>query len=59
VIEKVSEVMDGVEDELLAGFDPTEREELEGLLTAMWEGTGGYEEYARAEAVVEDEADAA
>jgi MarR family transcriptional regulator, lower aerobic nicotinate degradation pathway regulator len=59
VIEKVSEVMDGVEEELLQGFEPAERGELEGLLSSMWETTGGYEEYARAEAVVEAEADAA
>src|SRR6187549_1022369 len=39
VIEKVSEVMDGVEDELLAGLEPTERDRLSGLLTSMWEGS--------------------
>ena len=33
VIEKVSEVMDGVEDDLLEGFEPGEREQLETLLT--------------------------
>src|SRR6478672_8618165 len=32
VVEKVSEVMDGVEEELLAGLDPEERRELEGSL---------------------------
>src|SRR3954447_18455014 len=31
VIEKVSEVMDGVEDDLLDGFDRAEREQVEGL----------------------------
>src|SRR6476660_7227902 len=36
VIEKVSAVMDGVEDELLNGFEPAQREQLEGLLTSMW-----------------------
>jgi DNA-binding MarR family transcriptional regulator len=43
VIEKVSEVMDGVEDELLDGLDPHERTQLEGLLTSIWERSGGYE----------------
>ena len=51
VIDKVSEVMDGVEEELLTGFEPAERQELESLLTAIWDRSGGYEEYARAEAV--------
>src|SRR3954447_15880148 len=35
VIDKVSEVMDGVEDELLQGFEPAEREQLAGLLSAV------------------------
>ena len=43
VIEKVSEVMDGVEADLLEGFEPAEREQLEDLLTSMWERSGGYE----------------
>jgi DNA-binding MarR family transcriptional regulator len=43
VIEKVSEVMDGVEADLLEGFVPAEREQLEGLLTSMWDRSGGYE----------------
>jgi DNA-binding MarR family transcriptional regulator len=43
VIDKVAEVMDGVEAELLEGFEPAERQELEGLLTAIWERSGGYE----------------
>ena len=47
VIEKVSEVMDGVEDELLDGLEPTERVQLEGLLTSIWEGSGGYETWAQ------------
>jgi MarR family transcriptional regulator, lower aerobic nicotinate degradation pathway regulator len=42
VIEKVSEVMDGVEADLLDGFDPAEREQLEVLLTSIWERSGGY-----------------
>src|SRR4051812_17254209 len=36
VIDKVGEVMDGVEDELLDGLDPAEREQFERLLTSMW-----------------------
>src|SRR5256714_11106120 len=43
VIDKVSEVMDGVEADLLEGFEPAEREQLEGLLTSIWERSGGYE----------------
>src|SRR3954454_305356 len=43
VIEKVSKVMDGVEDELLDGFEPEERAQVERLLTALWERSGGYE----------------
>ncbi len=43
VIEKVSEVMDGVETDLLEGFEPAERDQLEGLLTSIWERSGGYE----------------
>lgn len=50
VIEKVSEVMDGVENELLEGFDPGERAELEELLTSIWEHNGGYEAWAQAAA---------
>jgi DNA-binding MarR family transcriptional regulator len=56
VIEKVSEVMDGVEDELLDGLDPAEREQLEGLLTSIWERSGGYEAWAQAAADVDDKA---
>src|SRR4051795_9415542 len=47
VIEKVSEVMDGVEDDLLDGLEAPEREELEGLLTSVWERSGGYEAWAQ------------
>src|SRR4051812_13435767 len=50
VIEKVSEVMDGVEDDLLAGLDQDEREQLDALLTAVWERSGGYEAYSAVEA---------
>ncbi|PWU24912.1 MAG: hypothetical protein C5B48_03980 [Candidatus Rokuibacteriota bacterium] len=47
VIEKVSEVMDGVERDLLDGLDAAEREQFEGLLTSMWERSGGYEAWAQ------------
>jgi DNA-binding MarR family transcriptional regulator len=46
VIDKVSEVMDGVEAELLEGLEPAEREQLSGLLTSVWEGSGGYEAWS-------------
>jgi MarR family transcriptional regulator, lower aerobic nicotinate degradation pathway regulator len=51
VIEKVSDVMDGVEEELLDGLDPAEREEMETLLTSIWERSGGYEALAQVAAV--------
>jgi DNA-binding MarR family transcriptional regulator len=47
VIEKVFEVMDGVEEDLLEGLEPAEREQLEGLLTSIWERSGGYEAWAQ------------
>jgi MarR family transcriptional regulator, lower aerobic nicotinate degradation pathway regulator len=47
VIEKVSEVMDGVEADLLDGLEPAEREQLEGLLTSIWERSGGYEAWSQ------------
>src|SRR3954452_8173758 len=50
VIEKVSEVMDGVEADLLAGFEPAEREQLEALLTSIWDRSGGYEAWSKAAA---------
>jgi DNA-binding MarR family transcriptional regulator len=56
LIEKVSEVMDGVEDDLLDGFEPAEREHLEGLLTSMWERSGGYEAWAQVAAEADDKA---
>jgi DNA-binding MarR family transcriptional regulator len=56
VIEKVSAVMDGVEDELLDGFEPAQREQLEGLLTSMWERSGGYEAWSQVAAETEDRA---
>src|SRR5881396_3725640 len=49
VIEKVSEVMDGVQAYLLDGLEPAEREQLEGLLTSIWERSGGYEAWAQVE----------
>jgi DNA-binding MarR family transcriptional regulator len=54
VIDKVSEVMDGVEEELLAGLEPTEREQLEGILTSIWERSGGYEAWSQVEAEADD-----
>ena len=38
--------MDGVEDDLLDGLQPAERELLEGLLTSIWERSGGYEAWS-------------
>src|SRR3954452_435457 len=55
VIERVSEVMDGVEAELLDGFEPAEREQLEVLLTSIWERSGGYEAWSQV-AAAEDKA---
>ena len=54
VIEKVSEVMDDVEADLLDGLEPAEREQLEGLLTSMWERSGGYEAWSQAAAEVDE-----
>src|SRR5689334_8040269 len=56
VIEKVSEVMDGVEDDLLDGLEPAEREQLEGLLTSIWERSGGYEAWSQVAAEADDRA---
>jgi MarR family transcriptional regulator, lower aerobic nicotinate degradation pathway regulator len=56
VIDKVSEVMDRVEDELLDGFEPAEREQLEGLLTTIWERSGGYEAWSQVAAEADDQA---
>src|SRR3954466_1857044 len=47
VIDKVSEVMDGVEAELMEGLEPAEREELGVLLTSIWERSGGYEAWSQ------------
>jgi DNA-binding MarR family transcriptional regulator len=54
VIDKVSEVMDGVEADLLEGLEPAERVQLEGLLTSVWERSG-YEAWSQV-AAVEDKA---
>src|SRR5947207_7336169 len=56
VIEKVSEVMDGVENDLLDGLELAEREQLEGLLTAIWERSGGYEAWSQVAAGADDKA---
>lgn len=55
VLDKVSKVMDGVELDLLEGLEPAEREQLEALLTSIWERSGGYETWSK----LADEADAA
>src|SRR5213083_2307535 len=47
VIEKVSEVMDGVENDLLDGLEPAQRAKFEGLLTSIWERSGGYDTWAQ------------
>ena len=47
VIEKVGAAMDGVEDGLLADFEPADRAELERLLLSIWERAGGYEAYSK------------
>jgi DNA-binding MarR family transcriptional regulator len=47
VIDKVTEVMDSVEGDLLADFDSSEREQVARLLTAIWNRSGGYEAYSQ------------
>jgi len=56
VIEKVSEVMDGVEEELLDGLEPAEREQLAAVLTSIWERSVGYEAWSQVAAEVDDKA---
>ena len=56
VIEKVSEVMDGVQDDLLDGLEPADRERLEGVLTSIWERSGGYEAWSQVAAEADDKA---
>jgi DNA-binding MarR family transcriptional regulator len=53
VLQKASAAMDGVEDELLDGLDRTQRKQLEGLLTSIWEHSGGYEAWSQAAAAEE------
>jgi MarR family transcriptional regulator, lower aerobic nicotinate degradation pathway regulator len=43
VIDKVSKAMDEVEQELLEGLGPAEREQLEDALGTIWEVSGGYD----------------
>jgi DNA-binding MarR family transcriptional regulator len=56
VLDKVSEVMDGVEDELLDGVEPGDRAQLEELLTSIWERSGGYDSYSQVAAAADDKA---
>jgi DNA-binding MarR family transcriptional regulator len=56
VIDRASEVMDGVEEDLLDGLEPAEREQLEGLLTSMWERSGGYEAWSQVATDADDKA---
>ena len=55
LIEKVSEVMDGVEEDLLGGLEPAEREQLGDVLTSMWEQSGGYEAWSQVAATEVDD----
>jgi DNA-binding MarR family transcriptional regulator len=57
VVDQVTEAMDGVEEELLEGLDQDERRELEGILTSIWDRSGGYEAWSQV--ADEPEADAA
>jgi DNA-binding MarR family transcriptional regulator len=59
VIDEVSEVMDGVEDDLLAGLDPVERAQVEPLLTSIWERSGGYEAWSEVAAEEEEDEETA
>jgi hypothetical protein len=45
-----------VEADLLEGLEPAERVQLEGLLTSMWEGSGGYDAWAQVGADPDDKA---
>jgi DNA-binding MarR family transcriptional regulator len=56
VIERVSEVMDDVEVDLLDGLEPAERKELAGLLTSVWERSGGYEAWSQVPVEADDQA---
>jgi DNA-binding MarR family transcriptional regulator len=56
VLDKVAKEMDGVEKDLLEGLTPAERDQFEGLLTSIWQHSGGYEAYAKAAAEEEERA---
>jgi DNA-binding MarR family transcriptional regulator len=56
VIDRVSAAMDRVEEDLLAGLEPAERERLGGMLGSIWERSGGYEAWAQAAADAHDTA---
>jgi len=56
VLERVSEVMDGVDRDLLAGLEPAERAQAERLLTSMWERSGGYEAWSEVPTDADDKA---
>ena len=56
VIDKVSEAMDRVEAELLGALEPADRDRMEGLLTSMWERSGGYEAWSQVAGAAEDKA---
>lgn len=50
VIDRVTEVMNEVENEFLAGLDEADREAVGRLLTSLWAQSGGYEAYTKAAA---------
>jgi len=56
VLERVSEVMDGVDRDLLAGLEPADRAQAERLLTSMWERSGGYEAWSEVPTDANDKA---
>lgn len=56
IIDKSAEVMDQVEQELLEGLEPAERDQLEVALAAIWETSGGYDAYSAAADVEEEQA---
>jgi DNA-binding MarR family transcriptional regulator len=55
VIEKVTKVMDAVEEELLTGLEPGERERLQRALETIWETSGGYAALSEVPLEAEDE----
>jgi len=56
VIEKASKAMDQVEEELLQGFGPSDREQLEDALQTIWETTGGYDALPEVDVEAEEQA---